>query len=205
MRAELQLTLPRPEPESRPSARGARRDPAAALHPRRVFGLVYVQMRALAGAAPDFDDLVQLAAEQALRTLPTFEGRSRLSTWTYRICYHTLLKERRFYRRWLARFALTAHGTLPEVSHEALPADEALLVMERVARLRDALSRVPERRRAVVVLHDLEGLDIPEIAAIVGANPLTVRSRLRDGRRLLAQALAADPYFGDADCARGAP
>lgn len=204
MRAELKLILPRPQDEVQPADGSARRDSAGAIRARQVFGLVYVQMRALAGAAPDFDDLVQLAAEQAFRTLPAFAGRSRLSTWTYRICYHTLLKQRRFYRRWLARFAFTLHGALPDVGDETQSPDEALLTTERMSRLRAALDRVPERRRAVVIMHDLEGLDIPEIAAIVEAKPLTVRSRLRDGRRLLAQALAADPYFGDADCAEGA-
>jgi DNA-directed RNA polymerase specialized sigma24 family protein len=39
------------------------------------------------------------------------------------------------------------------------------------------------------VLHDLDGFDVSEIADIVGANPLTVRSRLRNGRRKLRHLL----------------
>ena len=50
------------------------------------------------------------------------------------------------------------------------------------------------------MLHDLDELEIDEIAVIVGANPLTVRSRLRDGRKLLARALENDPYFGSEAC-----
>jgi DNA-directed RNA polymerase specialized sigma24 family protein len=53
------------------------------------------------------------------------------------------------------------------------------------------------------MLHDLEGLPIEEIAAIVEANPLTVRSRLRDGRKDLARPLADDPFFGDEVCRSG--
>lgn len=161
-----------------------------------VFGLVYAQMRSLAGRTSDLDDLVQTAAEQALRALPKFEQRSALPTWTFRICYHTLLNERRWYKRWLRRFTLTGNGTLPEAEDALAPAHEVLEHVERAARLRAALERMSPKRRAVVILHDLEGLPLGEVAEIVGANLLTVRSRLRDGRKMLLRELAADPYFG---------
>lgn len=161
-----------------------------------VFGLVYAQMRSLAGHASDLDDLVQAAAEQALRALPNFERRSALPTWTFRICYHTLLNQRRWYKRWLRRFTLTGDGTLPDAEDAMAPAHEVLERVERAARLRAALERVSPKRRAVVILHDLEGLALGEVAEIVGANLLTVRSRLRDGRKVLLRELAADPYFG---------
>ena len=162
-----------------------------------VFGLVYSQMRSLAGRAPDLDDLVQAAAEQALRALPAFEGRSALATWTYRVCYHTLLNERRWYKRWLRRFTLTSDGSLPDPEDARPSAHEELEQVERAARLRAALERVSPKRRSVVILHDLEGLPLREIVDIVDANLLTVRSRLRDGRRRLLAELASDPYFGE--------
>lgn len=167
-----------------------------------VFGLVYSQMRSLAGRAPDLDDLVQAAAEQALRALPAFEGRSALATWTFRVCYHTLLNERRWYKRWLRRFTLTSDGILPDPEDARPGANETLELVERAARLRAALERVSPKRRAVVILHDLEGLPLGKIVEIVGANVLTVRSRLRDGRRRLFSELANDPYFGEGsgDC-----
>ena len=43
----------------------------------------------------------------------------------------------------------------------------------------------------MVILHDIEERSIPEIARIVGAGELTVRSRLRDGRKQLAKLLRA--------------
>lgn len=162
-----------------------------------VFGLVYSQMRSLAGRGPDLDDLVQAAAEQALRALPAFEGRSALATWTYRVCYHTLLNERRWYKRWLRRFTLTSDGSLPDPEDARPGAHETLERLERAARVRAALEQVSPKRRAVVILHDLEGLPLGEVVDIVGANLLTVRSRLRDGRRRLLAELARDPYFGE--------
>ena len=169
--------------------------------PDAVFALVYRQMKALAGHR-DVDDLVQIASEQALRALPRFAGRSKLSTWTFRICHLTVLKHDRWYRRWLRRFTLTKDGQLPEhggdgPSHEARMAD-----LERAKRLRDALDGLSARRRIVLVLHDLEGLSVEEVAAIVGVRPVAVRSRLRDARAALAKMLAADAYFGDEPCRR---
>lgn len=174
---------------------------AAAKLRAEVFGLVYRQMLALAGRSQDFDDLVQMAAEQVFRSLANFEHRCAPETWTYRICYHTLLKQRRWYRRWIRRFTL-AQADDPVI--EAADRSDRLEQRERAARLYAALDQLSERRRTVVVLHDLDGLDVEEIAIIVGANANTVRSRLRDGRKLLALALQGDPYFGDEACRKAA-
>jgi RNA polymerase sigma-70 factor, ECF subfamily len=173
--------------------------------PDAVFALVYRQMRALAGHR-DLDELVQIAAEQAIRGLPGFARRSKLSTWTFRICHLTVLKHDRWYRRWLRRFTLTDDGELPERAGDAAASDETRLVdTERVRRLRAGLEALSPLRRAVLVLHDLEGLSIDEVAEIVGARPIAVRSRLRDARAALAKVLAADPYFGDEACGRKDP
>ncbi|MFO0763224.1 MAG: RNA polymerase sigma factor [Byssovorax sp.] len=164
-----------------------------------VFPLVYRMMHALAGPSRDLDDLVQTANEQVLRALPSFEGRARFSTWVYRICYLTMLKESRWHRRWLRRFTLTADGELPE-QIEIESSAEALLRRERERRLRAAIDRLSPKRRAALVMRELQGMEIDEIAAIVGVNALTVRSRVRDARKELAALLAADPYFGDEAC-----
>ena len=161
---------------------------------RELFEALYRRMAALAGRnAPDLDDLVQQAAEQVIKGRQSFEGRSDLSTWTYVICYRVLLKHRRWYRRWNVRFRLEQEGD-PPPRDETLPG-AMLERRERAQRLQGALDRLSERHRAVVVLHDLEELSIAEIAGIVGSNELTVRSRLRDGRRRLRDLLSADSGF----------
>lgn len=171
--------------------------PEAADLADQVFELVYTQMRAIAAARhQELDDLVQIAAEQAFRALPSFEGRSQLSTWTYRICYHALVSHERWSSRFFRRFIVGREA--PEWDDPTPLAEEELLRRERAARLRAALACVAPKRRAVVVLHDLEGLSIDEVADIVGAKRNTVKSRLRDGHRQLAKLLREDPYFGDA-------
>jgi RNA polymerase sigma-70 factor (ECF subfamily) len=162
---------------------------------RRVFALVYRQMRAIAARRrEELDDLVQIAAERAIRGLGGFQGRAELSTWTYRICYLTLISHERSLSRFVARF-VTA-GEVPDSPDPTPSAPDSLERFERIDRLREALARVGPKRRVVVVLHDLEGLDIDEVAKIVGAKRNTVKSRLRDGHRQLAKLLAKDPYFG---------
>ncbi len=69
-------------------------------------------------------------------------------------------------------------------------------MQERYRRLYGALEQVSKKRRAVVALHDIAGLGVSEIAQIVDAKEATVRTRLRDGRKKLAQCLKADEYFG---------
>jgi RNA polymerase sigma-70 factor (ECF subfamily) len=168
----------------------------------QVFSLVYRQMRALTAAewTPDFDDLVQHAAEQVLKALPNFEGRSQLSSWTFGICFRTWCKQRRSFKRWLRRFSFTTNGELPDCADLTLLSPHALERAERKVRLQSALSRLSPKRRTVVVLHDLEELPVEEIADIVGAKVNTVRSRLRDGRRELKELLRNDAYFGDIAC-----
>lgn len=157
---------------------------------RELFTLVYRSMRTLVPARDgDFDDLVQAAAAEVWRTLPRFEGKSELSTWIYGVCYRVLLNHRRFWRRFRLRFDV---GLERDFESEVPGSTELLVERERAVRLRAALGRLSDKYRAVVVLYDLEGLDVPQIARIVAANELTVRSRLRDGRRQLRRLLALD-------------
>jgi RNA polymerase sigma-70 factor (ECF subfamily) len=155
--------------------------------------LLYRQVRSLAGPRPDLDDLVQAAAERALKALGRFEGRSQLGTFTYAIAYRTVLDHDRWRFRWARRFQL---GVDPERGEPAAAdLEKEALEARRAASLHRALARIVPAKRAVVVLHDLEGLELKEVAAIVGTNERTVRSRLHDARKKLVALLAADPAF----------
>lgn len=162
--------------------------------PDELLSLLYRQMRALAGPRQDLDDLVQAAAERALKALDRFERRCSLSTFTYGIVYRTLLDQQRWYRRFQRRFSLDSRE---EPDDLAFPrsSETDLRELERARRLYAALDQLPNEKRATLILHDLEGLDVAEVAAISGANELTVRSRLRDAHKKLADLLRKDPLF----------
>lgn len=174
--------MPTPLRSSEPSPPPAAA-PWANVRERELFGLVYRCMRALVALRdPDFEDLVQAAATEVWRARASFQGRSDLSSWVYGVCYRVLLNHRRFWRRFRARFDI---GVESEPASEAPQSLELVDERERAEKLSEALGRLSDKHRAVVVLHDLDGFDVAEIADIVGANPLTVRSRLRNGRRKL--------------------
>ncbi len=165
-----------------------------------VFKLCCRHVQTLVGrSSPEFSDLVQGSAEMALRGLPSFEGRSSLSTWVFRVCYSTLLGERRWYKRWAKRFSLAAPQELPEIASTE-DASQPLEWREREQCVRDAVSKLRPKLQVVVTMHDLQGVEIQAIADLLEVNVLTVRSRLRDGRRQLSRRLRRDPYFGIAAC-----
>jgi RNA polymerase sigma-70 factor, ECF subfamily len=154
-----------------------------------LLALLYRQMRALAGPRQDLDDLVQAAAERTLKALDRFEGRSSLSTFTYGI-----VDQQRWYRRFQRRFSLDSREEADELAFPR-SSETDLRELERARRLYAALDTLPNEKRAALILHDLEGLDVAQVALISGANERTVRSRLRDAHKKLADILREDPLF----------
>jgi RNA polymerase sigma-70 factor, ECF subfamily len=184
VQSALELTAP-----GRPLA-----DTLTRESPDELLALLYRQMRALAGPRDDLDDLVQAAAERALKALERFEGRSSLSTFTYGIVYRTLIDQQRWFRRFQRRFSLDSREE-PEELVFPRSSETDLRELERARRLYAALDELPNEKRATLILHDLEGLDVARVASISGANERTVRSRLRDAHKKLAEILRRDPLF----------
>ena len=161
------------------------------LSERQLYEAVHARMRSLAGpAAVDLDDLIQVAAQQTFESIHRYDGSCALATWIYAICYRVLLNHRRWYRRWQVRF--TYLGVDDDALADAPTPPELMEARARTRQLQRALSRMSDRYRVVVVLHDLEELDVRDIAGIVRCNALTVRSRLRDGRKQLRKLLLAE-------------
>jgi len=159
---------------------------------RELFELVYRRMHALARGARDLDDLTQLAAEQVLRSLPSFGGRSELETWVYGVCYRVLMSHRRWYWRFRKRFVSdtlaidSREDTAARSPHEKLEDEQGLQL------LYGALGRLSDKYRVALTLYYLEGMSTGQIAQIMQTNELTVRSRLRDGRKKLLELLGRD-------------
>ena len=85
----------------------------------------------------------------------------------------------------LGRSSLAIGGRDPEA---------ALIAKAAVWQALDVLS---PRRRAIIVMYELEGLAIPRIAALLGISMITVRWHLSRGRRDLTGALK--PFMGDSN------
>jgi RNA polymerase sigma-70 factor (ECF subfamily) len=144
----------------------------------------------LGARSADLEDLVQEVFVQVHRSLPDFRGQSRFSTWLYRVTVNVVLMHRRSQR---SRPVLT--DALPwgtEHTDQLLPDDEVSR-QRRVAALYRLLDRLSDKKRAVFVLHELEGLAPADISKVVGAPVLTVRTRLFYARRELAAMMREEP------------
>ncbi len=143
----------------------------------------------------DANDLLQDTFVKAYRSLKKFKGRSSFYTWVYRIAVNRTIN---FLKRSRRRTVLSLDNvdsgihTDPDfvelMSHET-PRREAGL-NELQTRLNEALQKLSESHRAVVVMHDIQGMTHADIAAVIKCSEGTVRSRLFYARQQLQGLLA---------------
>jgi RNA polymerase sigma-70 factor (ECF subfamily) len=149
------------------------------LHHQRLFRLA----RRLSGNADDARDLVQetfLRAARSPRSIP--HGAANEEAWLVRVLINIC---RDGWRHSAVRTRARANGHLN--AEPACNPEPHLIAKSLVQHALDAL---PPRRRAILILYELEGATIPAIARLVGVNPVTVRWHLSIGRREMANALA---------------
>ncbi len=159
----------------------ARRGSAAAFGDlaTRVHGSVHRWARRLTGDADDADDVAQLVLLRLHAHLDEFEGRSRLTTWLYRMTRNIALSRRRTERR---RATLLAQASPPESEVAPAPDVDAARIG---ALVRFHATKLSGRQRDVFELADLRGTPVAEIAARLGVKPVTVRVTLLKARRAI--------------------
>jgi RNA polymerase sigma-70 factor (ECF subfamily) len=184
---------------------------------KAAFGLLFQRHRAevarlvfrMVGPKAELEDLLQEVFLQVFRSLGDFRGDARFTTWLHRLTVNVVLMYRRAAR---SRPQLT--DELPaEAESPAVHPDDDAIRRERIRAFYALLDRLPDKKRTVFVLHEIEGFAPAEIARIVEAPVLTVRTRLFYARRDLIQLLRADPSLasladvmlrpGSADLAAG--
>lgn len=162
-------------------------------HQRRVYNLTYRML----GRPEDAADATQDAFVTCMQKLSGFRGTSAFTTWLHRvtvnICYDALRKRAREVPVDEQEDVDPAPGDLADDSAAAVDVQRALL-------------EVPDEFRAVLVMHDVQGVPYEEIAEALGAPVGTVKSRLHRGRVALARALGGEQRRGSrASKARGTP
>lgn len=153
-------------------------------HQRRIYNLSFRML----GRPEDAADATQDAFITAMRKLEGFRGTSAFTTWLHRvavnICYDMLRKRVR---------------EIPVEEHEEAPAAGGPDMADTSATAIDvqrALLTVPEEFRAVLILHDVQGVPYEAIAESLGAPLGTVKSRLHRGRVALARAMRGEQPTG---------
>jgi RNA polymerase sigma-70 factor (ECF subfamily) len=156
-------------------------------HRTDVARLVYRML----GARADLDDVIQEVFVQVYKSLKDFRGQAKFSTWLHRVTVNVVLMHRRSARS-RPVFA-DEPPSEPALRSGDLAPDEDADRRERVRAFGRLLDRLADKKRIVFVLHELEGIAPAEIARIVGAPVLTVRTRLFYARRELEQMLRDEP------------
>jgi RNA polymerase sigma-70 factor (ECF subfamily) len=152
------------------------------------------------GNPQDAEDILQNTFLNALTHLPTFEGRSSLSTWLYRIAANeALMRLRRKKLEVNLEDAETDQHTedlkpTQFVHWSALP-EEQLLSGEGEKVLDQAIQNLPESMRIVFLLRDIEGLSIKETADALNLTETNVKTRLLRARMFLREQLST--YYGE--------
>lgn len=158
---------------------------------RQVAGNLY---RVL-GDRTDLDDLVQEVFVIAFKGLERFRGDARLSTWLYRICVNVALGRIRTRKRRPTAYSvndLDATETDPSLTERPETPERSLERRQDQERVYQALETLAPKKRIVLYLHEIEGLDLKEIAYLVDSNPVTVRTRLFYARREFYKVIAGE-------------
>ena len=168
---------------------------------QRIYGAILRLVR-----DPDeAGSLVQETFLQALHSLDAFRGQAKVSTWLYGIAMNvtrTYLRKKIQHRRVLSERDIdwlqphfTWRGTHAERYTDWDP-EIMLEKRERAHMVRQAIDRLPERYRVVLVMRDLEELSTAEVAEALSISEGNVRVRLHRARNTIRTLLAPHLDFG---------
>ena len=144
------------------------------------------------GPSPEVEDVVQDVFLHVYRSLHTFRGDSRFSTWLYRLAVNvTRMHLRR--RKSRPRFADVDVPETPSGDQRILDPGEEVDQRMRIRALYEVLDTLSEKKREVLVLHDFDGIAAKEIAETLDIPVLTVRTRLFYARKELYVAMRSHP------------
>jgi RNA polymerase sigma factor (sigma-70 family) len=191
-----ELESPEPEHESE-LVRRARKGDLAAYDDlvKRYQERIYATIYHMTSNHEDANDLAQDSFIKAFQALKSFKGGSTFYTWLYRIAVNKTIN-------FLKQRKNRTHMSLNDIDFNAEhDTDLIALISEKTPRrdaglnelqkkLNEALLKLSEPHRLVVVLHDVQGQSHEEIAEIMDCNIGTVRSRLFYARQQMQAELA---------------
>jgi RNA polymerase sigma-70 factor, ECF subfamily len=156
-----------------------------ALHERSLFALCH----GILGHTEDAEDAVQETFLRALRAFPSFRGDAAFRTWLFRIAVNLCLQWKVAHRR-------TEPWDEEHSAHKAEGASPEAVALRQL-RVREALSHLPPRHRALLLLKEREGWSVAEIAAGLGWSERQVRYELSKARRGLVEWRRRDAARGE--------
>ena len=152
--------------------------PLVECYGRPIFSLVY----GIVGRREESEELTQDIFLKAYTRLVTYGGRSRFSTWLYRIATNTAFSAARKKKHDTINIEDNAYGDIPdELLDEALDNDSE----EQLQRLSEAIDRLDAEERALITLYHMNERPIEEVATIMGLTQSNVKTKLYRTRKKL--------------------
>lgn len=158
-------------------------------HADAVYRLAY----RLLGNTQDAEDVVQESFIAVFASLQSFRGEASLRSWLHRITVRTA----GHYRRKARRKGTAPLSLVPEELRQGHSADPGRTADARAAlrQLREVLGKVGQGRRAVFLLHEVEGYSLPEAAALLDISVTAAKKRVWRARRDLERLAKGDPVL----------
>lgn len=164
---------------------------------------VYNVALKLLGDEQEAEDVLQETFMSAFQAIDSFEARSKLSTWLYRIAYNASLMRLRKRKQMTAfsldRPSLDEDGTEVSANRQLVDwstvPDDELLTAEAREEMDRAIAELPESLRSTFVLRDIQGLSGAETAEVLGITIQAVKTRLHRARLRLRDRLS--DYFSE--------
>jgi RNA polymerase sigma-70 factor (ECF subfamily) len=156
------------------------------LYDRHSRAVWRVLARVMNGSA-DVEDVLHATFLKLPEVAFSFDGRPSCRNWLCGVAVRLALRRGRTlerFTRMLSRFA-RAQWVQPSADPESQN-----ILSEDLAALQRALETLPPKKRAVVVLVELQGMAQEDVARVLGVPAATVRTRLFSARRVLREALA---------------
>jgi RNA polymerase sigma-70 factor (ECF subfamily) len=157
---------------------------------RRYNQRLYRVSRVILRDDGEAEDVMQDAYVRAYEHLNQFAGKAAFSTWLTRIAIHEALARKRRRGRMEELDALTANGdNMPILKSSALTPEAGTAQAETRQLLEDAIDRLPENYRTVVMLREVEEMSVAETAESLGVTDAVVKTRLHRAHAMLRKDL----------------
>ena len=159
-------------------------------------------LRILGRRDRDHDDLAQLATIAVVQSIAGFRGDCSLDTWTSRITARTVFKELRRRKNEGAVFEID--DSCDAVATGSADTHRDVSARSSMARVRMHLGQMDPLKAWTVILHDVCGHDLREIAEITDVTVAAAQTRLARGRTELHERIQRDPDLAAELSRRGA-
>ncbi|MBP2633179.1 MAG: polymerase, sigma-24 subunit, RpoE, subfamily [Firmicutes bacterium] len=149
----------------------------------KIYSLVYRML----GNHDDAMDALQEILIQVHRSLSSFKGQSSLYTWVYRlssnVCFNFRKKRSRTSNQ--VEWDESLQSIMLPIERPNEDPDKMCETKYKQFLVQQAILKLPETQRVLLILHDLEGLSVPEAASILNINTNAAKSRIHRGRAAL--------------------